>query len=374
LERKFVFLAGPRQVGKTYFSNEILQKRKGKYYSWDATEDRTTILGKKFLGDEFVVLDELHKYARWKSWIKGVYDKHHDFLKVLVTGSARMDVYRKGGDSLLGRYFLYHLHPYSLGELTHPVESFQPETCLGDPSAFESSPQEFDLLWRWGGFPEPLFRASQEDHNRWSLQRRELLIKEDLRDLTQVHLISLVEHLYLLLPQKVSGILSINSLKENLQVAYNTVVSWLNILERLYIIFRIPPYSTNVTRSVHKENKAYLWDWSQVEDEGARFENLIAGHLLKATQLWTDLGKGHFQLYFLRDRDKREVDFCITLNRKPWLLVEAKISEINPTNSFHYFSNRLRCPALQVVKTPDICKKNNHIWIISADRWLKMLP
>jgi uncharacterized protein len=374
LDRKFVFLAGPRQVGKTYLSKHILKIKKGQYYNWDATEDRVLILKKGFLDNGFVVLDELHKYPRWKSWIKGIYDKHHDILKILVTGSAKLDVYRKEGDSLLGRYFLYHLHPFSLGELTQSENKFDPNLALSNDSNNLQVSQEFESLWRWGGFPEPLFQASETEHNRWSLQRKELLIKEDLRDLTQVKLISLVEHLYLLLTEKVGGVLSMNSLKLDLQVSYNTVRAWLDILERLYIVFRIKPFTKRITRSIHKETKLYFWDWSQIKDPGDRFENFIASHLWKATQVWTDMGKGDFKLNFLRDRDRREVDFCITLDNKPWLLVEAKSSQTRPSEHLEFFSKKLSCPGIQVVKQSGIHTHQGSLRVISADQWLQALP
>lgn len=373
LKDKFVFIAGPRQVGKTHLAQEIQRKLGGKYYNWDLAEDRTKILTKGFLHDHFAILDELHKYPRWKNFIKGIYDKFHQDLKVLVTGSARLDIYRKGGDSLFGRYFLYHLHPFSVGELEHPSVIGKPEQLLQeDPQIANANTME--NLFKWGGFPEPLFTGTQERHNRWSSQRNELLIREDLRDLTQIHLLSLVEHLMLLLPSRIGSILSVNSLKEDLQVSFNTVKAWLEILERLYVVFSLKPYSKKLHRSVHKERKLYLWDWSQVKDEGARFENFVASHLRKAVHLWRDLGMGNFDLWILRDRDRREVDFCITQDHQPWLLVETKLAETIPSETLIYFSKRLNVPALQLIKTPDVDKHEGGVRVLSANRWLAKLP
>ena len=373
LRKKFVFLAGPRQVGKTYLAKEILKKTTGQYYNWDLAEDRQIILSHGFIHDQFAVLDELHKYDRWKNLIKGVYDKFHETLKILVTGSARLDIYRRGGDSLVGRYFLFHLHPLTLGEIYHPTKIKPPDHILQlDQSKGES--ESFENLMKWGGFPEPFYSGSEEAHRRWSMQRLELLVHEDIRDLTNVNMLSLMEHLILLLPTRVGSTLSINNLKQDLQVAYNTVRSWLDILERLYIIFTLKPFTAKLARAVHKERKVYLWDWSQVIDEGARFENFVASHLWKAVQIWRDLGMGDFELCFLRDRDRREVDFCITKSHQPWLLVEAKLSQTAVSESLDYFANRLRVPALQVISSKNVDKKIGSVRILSADRWLLNLP
>lgn len=366
-------MSGPRQVGKTYLAKEIAGKINGKYYNWDTSEDRQRILAQSFLNDGMVVLDELHKYARWKNFIKGVFDKHHDSLKAIVTGSARLDVYRKGGDSLLGRYYHFHLHPLTMGELTNPKgmnaadKALSPDGASGDAALFEQ-------LMKFGGFPEPFYAGTEEEHNRWSLQRRELLIREDIRDLTNINLLTLVEHMMLLLPERIGSILSVNGLKEDLQVAHNTVQSWLNTFERLFIIFSLRPFTQKVHRSINKERKIYLWDWSQVTSEGARFENFVASHLWKAVNLWRDLGMGDFELMFIRDRDRREVDFCITKGNKPWLLVEAKLSETRVSETLDYFAGRFKTPAIQVVGARGVNTQTGTVRVISADSWLTLLP
>lgn len=373
VQTKFVFLSGPRQVGKTHLAKQILKKWEGKDYNWDLAEDRQHILTKSFVKDRFVVFDELHKYDRWKNFIKGIYDKFHEVLKVLVTGSARLDIYRKGGDSLFGRYFLYHLHPFSMGEIQFANMIPGPQDLL-EAKWPRAERELFENLMKWGGFPEPFYAGSEKTHHRWSIQRRDLLVREDIRDLTNIHLLSLIEHLMLLVPSRVGSVLSIHSLKEDLQVAYNTVRTWLDSLERLFIIFTLKPYSKRLGRSIHKERKLYLWDWSQIKDEGARFENLVASHLWKAVHIWRDLGMGDFELWFLRDRDRREVDFCITRDLNPWLLVETKLSETQISESLDYFSNRLNVPAVQLVQTKGVEKRVGPIPVVSADRWLLNLP
>lgn len=373
LQEKFVFLSGPRQVGKTYLSEQLITRLQGSYYNWDFSEDRQEILHKNFLNKKFIVLDEVHKYDRWKSFIKGIYDKYHKSLKILVTGSARLDVYRKGGDSLLGRYYLYHLHPFSLGELLSPQRIPKPEKALENIS-LKSQSSTFEQLYQFGGFPEPFFKASEEAHLRWSNQRRELLIQQDLRDLTNVSLLSLVEHLYLLLPSRVGSVLSVNSLKEDLKVAYNTVISWLDIFERLFLTYTLKPYTKKNSRSVFKEKKIYLWDWSQIKEEGARFENFVASHLWKAVQTWRDLGFGNFELSFIRDRDRREVDFCILKDSLPWLLVEAKLSETQISESLHYYCEKFQVPGIQLVLKAGLRKQEGRINLLSAESWLAALP
>lgn len=373
IKKKFVFLSGPRQVGKTYLAKQIIEKMGGKYYNWDLSEDRQQIISKGFIHDKLVVLDELHKYDRWKNFIKGIYDTYHENLMVLVTGSARLDIYRKGEDSLLGRYFPHHLHPLTIGEIVSPGKISAPEEVLNhEPSSEKNA--ELESLMKLGGFPEPFYAGDEQTHNRWSMQRRELLVREDIRDLTNINLLSLIEHLMILLPQRVGSPLSTNSLKEDLQVAYNTVRSWLDTFERLFITFSIKPYVKKLNRSVHKEKKLYLWDWSQIKDDGARFENLVASHLWKAVSLWRDLGMGDFELWFLRDRNRREVDFCITKEMQPWLLIEAKLSETRASESLDYFSNFFNVPAVQLLKSSGVEKKSGGILVTSASKWLQRLP
>lgn len=375
LLKKFVLLSGPRQVGKTHLAKTIIRAHKGAYYNWDLAEDRRQILEKGFLHDRWVVLDELHKYDRWKNFIKGVFDKFHENLKILVTGSARLDVYRRGGDSLTGRYFLLHLHPFTVGEVCRPRHIPSPEeVSTGQLSSTQSHAETFQSLLKLGGFPEPFLEGSESHHRRWSLQRQELLIQEEIRDLTQIQLLSLVEHLLLLLPKRVGSLLSLNSLREDLQVAYNTVASWIKTLERLFVIFKILPYSQNLSRSIHKEGKVYFWDWSQVNDPAARFENIVASHLFKAISLWRDLGFGNFELHFLRDRLQREIDFCVTKDHKPYFLLEAKLGESQVSPFLHYFSERLGVPAVQLVAQKGIAKKEGSVFVASADRWLAQLP
>lgn len=370
LEKKFVFLSGPRQVGKTTLAKKIIQGKEGSYLLYDDDEDRRAILNKEYVSSRWVCLDEFHKFPRWKSQIKAVFDKHHDHLHLILTGSARLDVYQKSGDSLFGRYYLHHLHPLTFGEM-------HSKTLPKFGLVFqESHPplQQIDALMKFGGFPEPFYSQSEEEHRRWSNTRRQLLVREELRDLTQVELLGLIEQLMLLLPNRIGSLFSFRSLAEDIRVSPPTIKNWMDIFERLFIVFKVPPYSKQIIRSIQKQPKYYFYDWSQIVEEGNRFENFIASHLWKAVQIWTDLGEANLALYTIRDRDRREVDFLITKDQKPWFLVEAKLSETQISENLRYFSKRLDVPGIQIVLKENVYKREGPLTLVSANQWLAHLP
>ena len=375
---KFVLLSGARQVGKTTLTNQWLADRNGLYLSWDIAEDRKKILASSF-GEfaqyHYLVLDELHKYARWKSWLKGLFDKLGDRLSVVVTGSARLAVFQRGGDSLLGRYERLRLHPFTVGELTHgkipePPRIAEDWLSLGtlvDPGLWKQ-------LFRRSGFPEPFLKDEDLQHRRWTSRRRDLLIREDLRDLTEIRNISLVEHLALLLPSRVGSPLSVNSLRGELSVAHDTVSSWLSALDELYYCFRISPFSKKIARSLRKEQKLYLWDWSLVESESLRFENMVASHLLKAVHTWNDIGYGEYQLQYLRDKEKREVDFVIVESNRVEVLIECKFVETSVSPALIHFGDQLKeVPKIQLVNSPDVDFRRGSVRVVSAERYLSEL-
>lgn len=370
LEKKFVFLTGPRQVGKTTLAKKIIQQRDGKYLLYDDEDDRRAILRREYTHNSFVCLDEFHKYPRWKNHIKGVFDKYHESLHMILTGSARLDVYQKSGDSLFGRYYLHHLHPLTLGELA----SKRLPPLLSDLHQLHEPAGGFLELLRFGGFPEPFFSQSEQEHRRWSNARRQILIREDLRDLTRIELFGLVEHLMLLLPDRIGSLFSFRSLAEDLQVSPPTIKNWLDIFGRLFLTFSLKPFAKRIIRSLHRQPKFYLYDWSQIRDEGSRFENLIASHLKKAVQVWNDLGEANLELSYIRDRNHREVDFLVTKDKNPWFLIEAKLSETKISENLRYFAGRLNIPALQIIQKEDIVKPDGRILVVSANRWLANLP
>ena len=369
IERKFVFLSGPRQVGKTTLAKKIILEEKGRYLLYDDENDRATILRKEYIHEKWVCLDEFHKYDRWKNHIKGVYDKYHDNLRLILSGSARLDVFQKSGDSLFGRYYLHHLHPLTVGELA----GNNIKLILNDIHSNNSKSEHIHDLLRFGGFPEPFTLQSEKEHRRWSNARRTLLIQEEMRELTEIKLLSLIEHLMLLLPDRIGSQFSYNSLAEEIKVSVPTIQNWMEIFQRLFIVFKVMPYSNRISRSILKQPKYYFWDWSQIRDQGIRFENFIASHLFKASQIWTDLGEADVTLYYVRDRDKREVDFLLVKNNEPWFLVESKLSDTKISPSLEYFCNRLNVPGVQLVLQDNINKRVGDISVISADTWLMNL-
>ncbi|MBL7662047.1 ATP-binding protein [bacterium] len=378
---KFVLLSGPRQVGKTTIAKEwlrthTLKQKTGIYLNWDIPLDRAKILQQSFLDPlkaSHIVFDELHKYQRWKSLLKGLYDGHHQLLKVVVTGSARLDVFQKSGDSLFGRYERLRLHPLTIGELEHGKLLAPPKSWI-DLEVKYSNPSLWKQLSLRSGFPEPFYKDDSLQHKRWSTRRRSLLIQEDLRELSQFKTLSLIENLALLLPERCAQRLSINALREELNVAHDTLNSWLDALERLYFCFRLSPYSTKIARSIRKEQKLYLWDWSQIKDPGARFENMVASHLLKSVDAWNDLGYGEFRLQYLRTVDKQEIDFIITADNLPVVAIETKLSRDDPSPAFEKLGNYLESiPKIQLVEKPGIDKKYKYCRVVSADTYLSRL-
>jgi hypothetical protein len=324
---KMVFIGGPRQVGKTTFTRQL----GGTYLNWDESDHRRSILDKDWPAlPRLVILDELHKYARWRNFLKGVYDTQKEVHSFLVTGSARLDHYRRGGDSLLGRYHYYRLHPFTVNELGNSRESLE-------------------SLLKFGGFPEPLLKQNERTLRRWQLQRLERVIREDLRDLERVREVTLVERLAEMLPARVGSPLSLKSLATDLEVDFKTVRHWLEILENLYIAYRIGPFGAPKIRAVKKEQKLYLWDWSTIESDGVRFENLVAGHLLKYCHFQEDVFGHRMELRFLRDFDKREVDFVVLKDRKALFAVECKSGERGLSPHIPYFQARTSIPVFYQV-------------------------
>lgn len=353
-ETNMAILVGPRQSGKTTTAINY-KATKTSYWNWDDQDDRIYLRSspQKFLNEKknrndshsVLVLDEIHKNKKWRNWLKGFYDKHSDEYQIIVTGSARLNVFKKGGDSLLGRYYSYRHHPLSLGELGkghYESKLFRkPVKTLNKP---------YKDLFKFGGFPAPFIAGRETSHAKWVRTRRELLIREDLRDLSKIEDIAAMELLVTLLKDRVGGLLNLNNLKDDVHVSVDTLRRWIKYLEALYYVYLIPPYTKNIKRSLLKTPKLYLWDWSEVSNESARFENMIASHLLKSVHYWTDTGLGEFNLCFIRDKEKREVDFLVTQDNAPFMLVECKFSEKDVQPSLKHFNDILRPKySLQVV-------------------------
>ncbi|MCI0423058.1 MAG: ATP-binding protein [Acidobacteria bacterium] len=325
LKRKMVFVSGARQVGKTTLAKQVLGNEQAEgYLNWDIAEHRERILRRQLPAVPLWAFDEIHKYRSWRNYLKGLYDAKERKQQILVTGSARLDFYRFGGDSLQGRYHLLRLHPLSVAELQI------------------STAEQMQELLQLGGFPEPFLLGSELEARRWSREFRSRLIQEDVNSLERVLDLGRLELLMLGLPDRVGSPLSINSLREDLQVSHKTVAHWLDILERLYAIFRISPFGSPKLRAVKKEQKHYHTDWALIQEPSLRFENFVACHLLKWIHFKQDAEGRDLELRYFRDVDKREVDFVVLEGRKPLQLIECKWDDAAISPGLTYLKARFK--------------------------------
>lgn len=372
LLEKMVFISGARQVGKTTLSTHLVARffKSYEYFNWDNRHDRKKIIDSDWSGSaELLILDEIHKYKKWKTLIKGQYDKLKSRYRFLVTGSSRLDIYRKGSDSLQGRYHYYRLHPFSLAEILNRENKIEPFEEIAIDSKDNSS--SLVSLNRFGGFPEPFIKQNTRFLRRWHNEKTERLFREDIRDTEQIRDLGNMKLLSDMLVDKVGSLLSINSIREDLEVSHRAASNWLDILESFYYHFRIYPYAVKTIRSIKKEPKLYLWDWSEIVNPAVRFENLIATHLLKLVNFLTDHDGYKTQLGFLRNVDKKEVDFLVTVDKKPWFAVEAKRSEEEVSRSLVYFKDKLNVPFVyQILEKPNVDRHKSGIRVVSADKFL----
>lgn len=384
---QMIFLEGPRQAGKTTVSLMAGEfAGRFSYLNWDNLDHRKIILGgvasvADFAGLEklaasvpLIVFDEIHKYGKWKTFLKGFFDTYKGKTKVLVTGSSRLNIYKKGGDSLMGRYFSYRLHQLSMAELGRVSVSGR-EINL----PFSGKGVALEKLYTNGGFPEPFLKDDIRFLNRWKSLRFDQLIREDLRDLSRVQELGQMELLAEMLKSQAGKLTSYSGLSNKINVSSDTVRRWIKILNSFFYCFTIQPWSTNIPRSLLKEPKIYLWDWSNVDPGGSRAENMVASHLLKAVNFWTDLGLGQYGLWFVRDKEKREVDFLVSKNNKPWFLVEVKLSSKGGLGKhLKYFQKNTGAEhAFQVVfdmeYVPEDCFRHKDPIIVPARTFLSQL-
>ena len=333
LERKMVFVGGPRQVGKTTLCQSIAHhqanyKDASHYLNWDVDEDRAIITQKAwYQHHRLIIFDELHKFSRWKQWIKGVYDSKPAHQQLMVTGSARLDTYKKGGDSLLGRYHYWRLHPLTLDELP---EHIPPE-------------EGYDRLLQLGGFPEPFLLGDIREAKRWRRERFTRIIREDIRDLTRIQDIRLLELYVDALRQRAGQLIVQSNLAEDLHISPVTAKQWMQVIADMYIGFAIYPLTRNVPRSIQKPPKWYFYDNADTqEDKGMRLENLIATTLLKRLHFYEDYYGDQCSLHYIRDRNNREVDFAVVINGELTDLIEVKSSDTSITKSLAYYSQMLK--------------------------------
>jgi hypothetical protein len=345
--RQMALVSGPRQVGKTTTCRELASA----YLDWDNAEHRRVILagpaqvaerlGLARLAEKPVVatIDEVHKYRGWRGFLKGLYDTYSDRVRVLVTGSSRLDIYRRGGDSLMGRHFRFRMHPLSIAEVLH---SDPPgDAVVRAPSAIPDV--EYRTLLEHGGFPEPFVKRDPKFTRRWQGLRNEQLMRQDVRDLTRIQELGQLEVLANLLAERSGSQIVYGNLSGEIGASVDTVRRWIETLAGLHFAFLVRPWFRNLGRALRKEPKIYLRDWSLVGDPGARAETFVACHLLKAVEGWTDLGLGRFDLHYLRDKEKREVDFLVVRDRRPWFLVEAKASDTSLSPALARYQKATGC-------------------------------
>lgn len=389
--RQMRFIAGPRQSGKTTLAKAKLTKEQTQdlYFNWDERMVRQRYADNPgFLAEEisprfkkkplWLCHDEIHKLPNWKNILKGQFDALEVRTRFIVTGSARLDFFRRSGDSLAGRYFLYHSFPLSLGEVSEQkLTSYAPEleATTWMEKRIQSSKKKtaaLENLLKYSGFPEPFKRADTTFLGPWHNDYVDRLVREDARDLTKIGALENIATLLRFLPKRVGSPLSVNALREDLEVAHATVKNYLRALELLYVTFTLTPYTKKINRSIKKECKSYLFDWSQIDDPGHRFENYLAVELKHLTSLWTDGGLGNYSLHFVRNKDGRESDFLICKDQKPWLLCEAKLQD-QPIERHHLLHTEQlgNIPLVQICANTGILRIEDYRNVrISADRLL----
>jgi predicted AAA+ superfamily ATPase len=391
---KMIFLTGPRQVGKTTFALNWLKESgvEGTYFNWDDPAvlhayKRNPLFFKNVIDERYrktpvpIVFDEIHKHKGWRQILKGLYDVNNKRMQLLVTGSARLGIYRKSGDSLLGRYFPFQMLPIGLPEATGNISHvFHEEDLFSHGDLFLKKTRRIsrtglrdtlDRLLAFGGFPEPFLKDSRRFHRRWLTEYITLLTREDIRELSRISDLKGMERLVALLPSRVGAPLSINALREDLGGHYQTVVNWIDVLKALYLVFTVSPWSRDIKRSIRKEAKLYFYDWSILDDPGFRFENLIALTLTRMAARFTETGRGNFEIRYVRDREKREVDFLLVKDDNPVCLIEAKLSDDKISAHGRYYAARLGVPYYQIVLESDAAEAfPGNCFLLPATRFL----
>ena len=389
-DKAMVFLSGPRQSGKTTLARTIAGTFTNHLnFNWDLDKNKTLLLknptffqelNRKDSTPPLIIFDEIHKYRRWKNYLKGIYDSFADQYRFLVLGSGRLDVYQKGGDSLAGRYFQFRLWPFTVAELGAHRREFT--SFLKDPLFV--SPDRGDLIDLWEqlgeltGYPEPFLSGKKTFYEMWSRTYRHQLIREDIRDALNLRRINDVDLLYSLLPERVGSAFSMESMAGILQVSPKSVAHWIETLETFYLIFRLAPWHRRIARAIRKEKKAYLFDSVAIQEPGPRFENQVALELLRAVSTWNDRGWGDFDLHYLRNKENEEVDFLISSKNTPFVLIETKLSDDSLSKSLLKFQSLLGVPGVQLVNRRGVYKTIGtgplRTLVIDAPRWLSGLP
>ena len=385
--RQMRFITGPRQVGKTTLARQKLHDEKSEalYYLWDLRSVREKYKEHELFFTEdaldparklWVCFDEIHKMPKWKNIIKGVFDETSDRYQFIVTGSAKLNIVKRAGDSLAGRYFTFHLLHLTLDEVcsASPVQTEIPELAQDFvDTAIDTTPAPQEALVQllaYSGFPEPFLAQSHPFHNKWARDYLETVIREDIGALTRIIDREYIFDLYNLLPEMVGSPVSQSSLASHLQISPATVKNYLRRLEDFYLTFSIRPYSRNIKRSLLKSGKYYLYDWTRINNEGSRFENYVACELKSLLSLWKDASGEDFSLFYIRNKQKQETDFLIVRGGVPWLLVEAKLTDGSvDRHHFETIKALSDIPFIQVCQQPNVASmEKRNVYRISANR------
>lgn len=359
LDKKMVILVGPRQAGKTWMAKRIAQEFSNSLYlNYDQVLDQKIMLEQSWLpSTELLILDELHKMPLWKNYLKGVYDTKSAAMRVLVTGSARMDIFNHLGDSLAGRYFRHRLLPFSPAEISQIPEKVS-----------------MDKLLKRGGFPEPYLADNDIDAERWRLQYLHGLLSTDILEFNQIQNLKAIQLIFKLLRYRVGSPVSYQSLAEDVGISSATVKKYIQILEALYVVFLVTPFSHNIARSLLKEPKIYFFDTGLVSgNDGARLENLTAVCLLKHVYGKYDYQAEDYQLHYLRTKDGEEVDFALTKNEAIQQLIEVKFSDHSLSSSLVKFQKKNSCQAVQIAQNIRHETQHGEIQMMKAENFLKSL-
>jgi len=384
-DKEMVFVSGARQTGKTTMAKNIASEESvSHYFNYDVPENKTKILTQPSFFEEIdrkkgerplIILDEIHKYKDWKNYLKGVYDGYADEFRFLVTGSGRLDLSRKKGDALAGRYLQFHLFPFTVGEISSSTSrKIAPERLREVPEQNNVARELWETMYQVSGFPEPFLKGTKTKYRRWANSYHRQVIRDDIRNEFAVRQIDTMEALYSLITHCVGSPFSTSNQANILKISHNTVSSWITVFEQFLLLFKLRPYSKKLSRSLVKEPKIYFFDYCRIQDDALRFENMVALELNRAVTLWTDFGFGEYQLWYLRNKEKQEIDFLVTENAQPLFMVEAKFSDVAVSPNLIKFQNALRVPAIQLVHQQNVARKikneKNVIIVASAADWL----
>jgi len=393
---KMIFLTGPRQVGKTTFAKMWLQSigSEDTYFNWDDPSVMMeykinplyfrNVIGEKIKNKPVsLVFDEIHKHTAWRDMLKGLFDTNRERMRLLVTGSSRLGFVRKSGDSLVGRYFSYQMFPLGLPEVVgdfsyllqdeRPFTNGESLTRLAREAGTKAAIDGLEQLLTLGGFPEPFLKGSDRFHRRWQNDYKALLTREEVRDFSRIQDIRGLETMVEILPTNVGSNLSMPSLVDVLHVAHKTIKNWIEVLKGVYLVFTISPWHRNIKRSIIKEKKLYFFEWPLVFDSGLRFENFLAVNLVRMAVRFTEIGLGHFEISYIRDKEKREVDFVLVKDNKPVALFEAKESDSTISKPGRFYSKKMNIPLFQIVhKVTKIEAFPGNCFVIPASNFLML--